>query len=102
MMSDEQFDIMKTYLESIDPSNNALHEIGCKVSKEKVTLPYFMASMDKIKPNSSSLDNWIKKYSNNYVISAKLDGISALYCNNPLYLYTRGDGKIGQNISYCI
>ena len=102
MMSDEQFDIMKTYLESIDPSNNALHEIGCKVSKEKVTLPYFMASMDKIKPNSSSLDNWIKKYSNNYVISAKLDGISALYCNNPLYLYTRGDGKIGQNISYLI
>ncbi len=106
VISDEQFDFMKSHLESIDPSNPVLQEVGsevsCDVLKKKVKLPYNMPSMDKIKPDTSALTNWVVKYSNNYVISAKLDGISALYSTNPCYLYTRGNGKIGQDISYLI
>lgn len=102
VISDELFDGLKTYLESIEPENEVLSEVGSEVIKHKVTLPYYMASMDKIKPDSSALSSWMKKYKNDYVISAKLDGISALYSTNPLYLYTRGNGSVGQDISYLI
>ena len=37
--------------------------------------------MDKIKPDTKVLNNWLKKYSGPYVLSAKLDGMSALYIN---------------------
>ena len=39
-----------------------------------------------------------------YVISAKLDGVSGLYVLNDsgATLYTRGNGKVGQNISHLI
>ena len=60
--------------------------------------------MDKIKPDTNSLQKWKQKYSGPYVLSAKLDGISALYSteNNQLKLYTRGNGTIGQDISHLI
>ena len=102
LLSDEEFDIMKEYLESIQPTNKILLEIGSEVTREKVKLSYFMPSMDKIKPNTPALQNYIKKYEKDFVVSAKLDGISALYCTNPLYLHTRGNGSVGQNISYLI
>ncbi len=102
VISDELFDGLKSHLESVQPENKVLNEIGSEVTKHKVKLPYFMASMDKIKPNSNALASWVKKYKNGYVISAKLDGISALYSTNPEYLYTRGNGSVGQDISYLI
>ena len=49
-------------------------------------------------------NNVFSKYKGNYVISYKLDGISALLYknNNNIYLYTRGDGKEGQDISHLL
>ena len=39
-----------------------------------------MGSMDKIKTDEKTLNNWLKKYNGEgYVLSDKLDGISALY-----------------------
>jgi hypothetical protein len=35
--------------------------------------------MDKIKPDTSALIKWMAKYKGPYVLSTKLDGISALY-----------------------
>ena len=45
---------------------------------------------------------WCKKYKGPYVISDKLDGTSGLlvYDNGKLSIFTRGNGYIGQNISY--
>ena len=54
------------------------------VAKNKVKLPYELWSMDKIKPTTDELDKWTKKYKGPYVISAKLDGISALYVNDKM------------------
>jgi len=102
VIGDELFDGMKAYLESIQPDHSVLTEVGSEVTRQKVSLPYYMASMDKIKPEGTALTSWINKYPKDYVISAKLDGISALYSSNPLYLYTRGNGSIGQNISHLI
>ena len=60
--------------------------------------------MDKIKPDTNVLLNWKQKYTGPYVISCKLDGVSGLYTTEgeKAKLYTRGDGKIGQDISHMI
>jgi NAD-dependent DNA ligase len=75
--------------------------VGTKVekTKKKIKLPYFMGSLDKRKPDS--LNNWMKKFGGPKVISHKLDGVSALYFNknNLLYLATRGDGTVGEDIT---
>jgi len=103
IMTDSQFDILRDHVESVAPDHPILKEIGAPIkSRHKVTLPYFMPSMDKVKPES--LDKWLNTYKGPYVISAKLDGVSAMYVQTPDYrkLYTRGNGSVGQDISHLI
>lgn len=102
--TDNQYDIVKEFVESRYPSNPVLHEIGAPVERNKVILPYPMGSMDKIKPDTNALSNWTAKFAGPYVLSCKLDGVSGLYTTEgpKPKLYTRGDGKIGQDISHLI
>ena len=102
--TDNEYDIVKEFIEKKYPTNAVIHEIGAPVTKNKVQLPYFMGSMDKIKPDTSALTNWKAKYNGPYVLSCKLDGVSGLYTTegNEPKLYTRGDGKVGQDISHLI
>ena len=102
--SDNQYDIVKDFVEARYPSNPILHEIGAPVEKNKVELPYYMGSMDKIKPDTNALANWMSKYSGPYVLSCKLDGVSGLYTTEDTKpkLYTRGDGRVGQDVSHLI
>jgi DNA ligase (NAD+) len=104
LMSDNEFDIVKEYIEKKYPKNTAIQQVGAPIEKNKVKLPYIMASMDKIKPDSNALPNWMKTYTGPYVLSCKLDGVSGMYSteNNTQKLYTRGDGKVGQDISHLI
>jgi NAD-dependent DNA ligase len=104
LLTDNEFDILKEYIERKYPNNKKVKEIGAPIKKDKVKLPYFMASMNKIKPTTDALSKWKQAYKGPYVISAKLDGISGLYtCNdNVKKLFTRGDGEYGQNISHLI
>jgi len=103
-MSDNQYDIIQDYISEKYPMNPALLEIGAAVDKNKVVLPYQMASMDKIKPDTTALETWTKKFNGPYVLSCKLDGVSGLYTTEGKKpkLYTRGDGKVGQDISHLI
>ena len=104
IMTDNEYDIIKEYIEINYPKNNVLKEIGAPVMRNKVKLPYYMGSMSKIKPDTKALDEWIKKYSGPYLLSAKLDGISALFVNDngKMSLYKRGDKVMAQDISYLI
>jgi DNA ligase (NAD+) len=104
ILNDNEYDIVKEYIENKYPSNKIIEEIGAPVERNKANLPYEMASMNKIKPDTSALENWIKKYKGPYVISCKLDGVSGLYTTegNTPKLYTRGDGKVGQDVSHLI
>ena len=79
-------------------------EVGAPVEKNKAILPYQMGSMDKIKPDTNEILNWTKKFKGPYVLSCKLDGVSGLYTTegSTPKLYTRGDGKVGQDISHLI
>ena len=105
LMSDNEFDIVKEYMENKHPKNKILKQIGAPVhEKNKVKLPYNMPSMDKIKPDTDALPKWKAKYAGPYILSAKLDGISGMYSteNNEQRLYTRGNGTVGQDISHLI
>ena len=103
-LSDNEYDIVKEYLEKRFPKNAVLGEIGTPVSKNKVVLPFEMASMDKIKPDTGVLNAWKQKFKGPFVLSCKLDGVSGMYScvGNERKLYTRGNGKVGQDISYLI
>ena len=104
LLTDNEYDIVKEYLERKFPKNEVLSEIGAPIIKNKVKLPYEMASMDKIKPDTNAVVSWMKKYKGPYVISCKLDGVSGLYTTegDTPKLYTRGDGIVGQNISHLL
>ena len=105
ILSDSEFDIVKEYLEQKHPDASALQETGAEVTnKLKVELPISMPSMDKIKPDTNALKQWIQKYKGPYTISCKLDGVSGLYytLENQRKLFTRGNGKVGQDISHLL
>jgi DNA ligase (NAD+) len=104
ILTDSEFDILKEYIQRKYPKNTVITKIGAPVGKNKALLPYEMPSMDKIKPDSNALKNWMKKYTAPYVISCKLDGVSGMYSTERGIhkLYTRGDGKIGQDITHIL
>jgi len=106
ILSDNEYDIIRDYLSSKYPNNPALNDIGAEVvsGRNKIQLPYEMASMDKIKPDTNVIAIWSAKYKGPYEISCKLDGVSGMFSTEGLQpkLYTRGDGKVGQDISAMI
>jgi NAD-dependent DNA ligase len=110
IISDELFDVIK---ESYEKQYGKKYEkIGAPIKSKninekngnKVKLPYWMGSLDKIKPSSNTFNNWVDKFKGPYVLSWKLDGISALLYKSKkqVYMYTRGNGYEGQDISHCI
>ena len=121
IVSDELFDIIKEHYET---EYDIKYKVGASIKTTKSTksatmsisnekngtngtkvkLPYWMGSLDKIKPSSNTFNNWISKFPGPYVLSWKLDGISALIYKHKgqVYMYTRGDGVEGQDISHCI
>ena len=104
ILTDNQYDILKTFVAEHYPGNKAVDEIGAEVERNKVKLPYLMASMDKIKPDTGALISWRQRFKGAYVLSCKLDGVSGLYTTEGTVpkLYTRGNGIIGQDISHLI
>ena len=104
-ISDNEYDEIKDYLKKIDKNNSYLKKIGAEIkSKDKVKLPIFLGSQNKIKDDDIKLYNkWINEYNkpSSYNISYKLDGISCLitYIGKDINLYTRGDGEYGQKIT---
>jgi len=103
-MTDNEYDIVKEFIEKKYPTNKAIVEIGAQVERNKVSLPYPMGSMDKIKPDTGALGNWSTKFKGPYVLSCKLDGVSGMYTTegSEPKLYTRGDGLVGQDVSHLI
>lgn len=111
LVSDEVFDKLKDILEERDPKNDFLGEIGAPIDAEKVKLPYPMGSLNKIKFEDEKAEkfkkdlvNWTKTYTGTYVLSDKMDGISALLYkkNSELKLYTRGNGLFGQDVTHLL
>ena len=109
IMTDNEYDVLREYTLEKYPANAAAQEghteslcADAQGEKSKVTLPYEMWSMDKIKPDTAALDKWKQTYKGPYVLSCKLDGVSGLYSTEgpKPKLYTRGNGTVGQDISH--
>ena len=104
-MTDDEFDVIKEYFERKYPSVNL--GVGARLAKvthNKVVLPYFMGSMNKLKPDTGAIERWKNIYGGPYVLSTKMDGVSGLFVmkDGVKKLYTRGDGTVGQDISHFI
>jgi NAD-dependent DNA ligase len=81
-----------------------VNDIGATPHNKKCNLPVFMGSLNKIKTEEDFM-NWMKKNnSSEMIITEKLDGISALLSitEYEVKLYTRGNGKIGCDISHLV
>jgi NAD-dependent DNA ligase len=118
LLRDNTYDILYLYLEKRDSTNQLLKKVGAPINREdKVKLPYYLGSLDKVKPNEKSLTKWLNKHNKNILISDKLDGLSCLltididkygfgisYSRDGIImnLYKHGDGYEGQNISHLL
>lgn len=104
--TDEQYDVLKDIISKYDKTEKK--KVGAKIREDnnRVKLPYWLGSLDKIKAEEENkLVNWLKKNeTEKYVIENKLDGISCLFISDfdKICLYTRGDGSIGANISHIL
>jgi DNA ligase (NAD+) len=100
IMTDDQYDALFDELEALDPSNPVLKKVGAPIQAgDEVVLPIPLPSLNKAKPGGA-LGAWLAKNpAASYMVSAKLDGCSALWIPATRSLYTRGDGVRGRDIS---
>jgi NAD-dependent DNA ligase len=102
-IDDHKYDIIKKILLDRDPSFDT--DIGSKVreNNNRVRLPYWLGSADKMTPETpGKIERWMKSATPTVTISDKLDGVSCLLVHKQgeTRLYTRGDGVIGGDITF--
>ena len=111
-LKDDIYDIIKDYIRKKYPKDPYLKRIGADVDN-KVALPYYMGSQNKIKDSEEEITKYKKQYKGPYIISDKLDGVSCLIVYKrtvtakdknmfDIKLYTRGNGTYGQDISHLL
>ena len=103
LIKDDIYDIIKDYVKEKYPKDEYFKRIGADV-KNKVLLPYYMGSQNKIKDSEAELTKYKAKYGGSYIVSDKLDGVSCLivYANDTIKIYTRGNGTEGQDITHLL
>ena len=99
IMSDDDYDALRERLPDVH------NKVGYVPRSNKVKLPHWMGSLDKLK-ESSKISLWISKHdrlqADGVVVTDKLDGVSALLTyvdGNLRAAHTRGDGSYGQDIT---
>lgn len=100
-MDDDTYDGLISRLKEMDPTNTYLSEVGSPPREGSVELPFSMPSLDKIKPGESQLKRFLSR-TDGFVMSEKLDGLSAMWIPSQSKLYLRGNGIIGQDISHIV
>jgi len=101
VMTDEAYDVALEQLRAEVPDHPFLSKVGAPVvTGDEVALPIPLPSLNKIK-DQAAIDKWASKLGPvpSYHVSAKLDGVSALWFPESRTLFTRGDGMRGRNIS---
>jgi len=110
LLTDKTFDILETILKERYPEAELFKTIGAPITnnEDKVRLPYYLGSLDKVKPGEKVLTKWLKDNEGSILISEKLDGLSCLLVieksssgggNLKMKLYKHGDGYEGQEIT---
>lgn len=108
-LNDNAFDALEYHLNKrLKLRGRRYEKIGAPpIDKIRVNLPIPMASLNKVKPGSRELLDFLSlsetSANGELVWSLKLDGVSGLlvYSNGELSkIYTRGDGMIGGDVTY--
>jgi len=104
LMSDDEYDRGFEELRRRSPAHPFLSVIGAPVQKGSVVLPVIMGSQDKVRAGEDGLARWLRRDggaagAKEFVISEKLDGLSALLVVGQKKVYLRGDGVKGVDIS---
>jgi NAD-dependent DNA ligase len=106
LFSDNTYDILETILREKKPDSDVFKKVGAEIPNEadKVKLPYYMGSLDKVKPSEKVFTRWLAEHGGNIIISEKVDGLSGLVIitKSGVKLYKHGDGYEGQDISNLI
>ena len=92
LISDEAFSLLLDQYGNYD-------KIGADPLYNKIDLPYFLGSLDKIK-TEEEINKWKNKYKKPYLIEDKIDGLTLLYKSGELY--TRGNGTKGMDVSHLL
>jgi DNA ligase (NAD+) len=102
-VSDEIFDHIKEYYEK---KSNKKAPLGAPLKNRTtaVVLPYYMGSLDKVKPTGKEFNKWMEKYPGKYSVSFKLDGMSVLLTKKDgiVNMYRRGDGIEAEDLTIFI
>lgn len=102
LIPDSIYDKLEDELRGREPGHPRLKKVGAPVrtTLDKVKLPFYMPSLSRIK--SDAVDKWTANYPGPYIVMDKMDGVSLLIIGerDTWRLYTRGDGKIAQDLSY--
>ena len=96
IISDQKYDKYVTEMQDLG------HEIPVGTSCPKgnmVPLPWKMGSLSFVK-TVDELEYWVESRKGPFMLSEKLDGVSATYTNGKLY--SRGDGTHGQDITHIL
>lgn len=103
-ITDPVYDALESELKRLDPTWKPSVGAPVKQSKTKIELPFRMPSLDKAHAGSTSVADFTKKNRGPYVVGDKLDGVSLELDNTSGTpgLYTRGDGVIGQDVSFLL
>ena len=118
LFSDASYDIIENILREKKPDSVVFKLTGAVIpnSTDKFKLPYYLGSLDKVKPGEKSLTKWLKIHNPTsskeaILISEKLDGLSTLLIiekdqskTKPykLSLFKHGDGYEGQEITHLL
>lgn len=100
LVNDDEFDLFYETYSKKYPNSKYLDKVGTFKEDNKVILPVYLGSLNKIKPETREFDKFVKEI-NEIIISEKLDGISILIekKGNNITAYTRGNGILGQDVS---
>lgn len=101
LMTDAEYDSVIEQLTAAAPDHPFLQQVGAPIALgDEVALPIALPSLNKIKAEDDMLGKWLTRNpATHYHLSAKLDGVSALWLPASRKLYTRGDGMRGRDIS---
>ena len=105
LMTDEEYDAGMELLASKVPHHPLLKKVRAAPAAPAkggrgtiVKMPFYLGSLDKAKV-ADELDKWTKKFSDIYVVSDKLDGITSLWSPSQGKLYLSGDDDSGLDVS---
>jgi DNA ligase (NAD+) len=99
-ISDTEYDKLRTRAQEQFPDHEYFKTVGAKTKNGKTQLPFVLGSLNKVK--SDSVVDWMRKNSDSFVISEKIDGVSiyVVYVDGKVeWASTRGDAYYGQDIT---